>query len=176
MSLPEAETRTQMMDSVVQRAAACGPQAEFRRMNRHLTGAKKARRLASIVLGSLAIVALAASPALAHARISTADTVRHNLLASEFAGAEDTEVVDLESLLDTEDGDNQGDNSDATDGPDDQGDQADNANDGPDEIDGSNNQDESSDTSDTSGDSGSHDSGGDSGGDGGLDGGPDGGD
>ena len=90
-------------------------------MDRHLTGANKTRRLASIVLGSLAIIALAASPALAHAKIGNADTVRHNLLASELVGADDTEVADLESLLDTEDANDQDENVDEVDGPDDQG-------------------------------------------------------
>lgn len=141
-------------------------------MNRHLTGANKTRRLASIVLGSLAIIALAASPALAHAKIGNADTVRHNLLASELVGADDTEVADLESLLDTEDANDQDENVDEVDGPDDQSGEVDSSNDGPDEVDGSNNEVESADDIDnsTTGDSGSSDSGSN---DGGSDGGHD---
>lgn len=153
-------------------------------MDRHLTGANKTRRLASIALGSLAIIALAASPAMAHAKIGTADTSRHNLLASELVGADDTEAADLESLLDSENANDQGPNVDEVDGPDDQSGQVDSSNDGPDEVDGANNEVESVDAVDDSttgdsttgdsgssdsgsADSGSHDGGGDSGNDGG---------
>ena len=137
-------------------------------MNRHIDRADRTRRLASLALGSLAVLALAASPAMAHTTIRTGDTVRHTLLASELAGAENTEATDLESMLDIEDGDsqfdeNQVDNVDANDGQNDQVDES--STDQADETDGANNQDESStDANDDSGsgrDSGGHDGGGD---------------
>ena len=140
-------------------------------MNRHTNKADRTRRLASLALGSLAVLALAASPALAHTRISNADTVRHTLLASELVGADDTEAADLESLLDTEDGDNQVDanqvdNGDANNDQNDQVDQS--STDQVDVNDSNDNQDESS--NDANDGSVSNDSsGGNDGGDGGGD-------
>jgi len=126
-------------------------------MNRHINSADRTRRLASLALGSLAVLALAASPALAHSRISNADTVRHNLLAAELTGADAAEAADLESLLETEDANDQGENVDAVVGQDDQGDQAQTSNDNQIEVDTEDSQDNSTDTSgdstDASGDS-----------------------
>ena len=64
---------------------------------------KGLRRLAAPLIGALAIVALAAAPAFAHAQISTADPSRHILLAAELATADATETADLETLLDVQD-------------------------------------------------------------------------
>ena len=144
-------------------------------MNRHINSADRTRRLASLALGSLAVLALAASPALAHTRISNADTVRHNLLAAELTGADAAEAADLESLLETEDANDQGENVDAVVGQDDQGDQAQTSNDNQIEVDTEDSQDNSTDASgdstDTSDDSSATetDDGGQSGSNGGAD-------
>ena len=141
----------------------------------------RTRRIGSLLVGGLAILALAASPALAHTNVGTSDTVRHILLASEFVGADQDEASDLEGLLDAEDGNDQGDNVDEVDGSNNDGqvDQTGDNQDGPDEVDGPNNDAQSGSTetdsvdSETAGDSGG--SGGDSG-SGGHDGGGAGGD
>ena len=144
-------------------------------MNRHINSADRTRRLASLALGSLAVLALAASPALAHTRISNADTVRHNLLAAELTGADAAEAADLESLLETEDANDQGENVDAVVGQDDQGDQAQTSNDNQIEVDTEDSQDNSTDASgdstDTSDDSSATET--DDGGQSGSNGGPD---
>ena len=62
------------------------------------------RRIASMVFGSLAIIAMAASPMLAHVRVSTGDTPRHALLAAELFDADQDEAAEVESLLEAEDG------------------------------------------------------------------------
>lgn len=128
-------------------------------MNRHIHRADRTRRLASLALGSLAVLALAASPAMAHAKIGTVDTVRHTLLASELNGADATEVADLESMLDIEDGDSLGDNVNQVDQVDQQGsqgDQAETSNDSQPEVDTEDSQDDSSDTSGDSSDTETH--------------------
>ena len=131
----------------------------------------RTRRIGSLLVGGLAILALAASPALAHTKVGTSDTVRHILLASEFVGADQDEASDLEGLLDAEDGNDQGDNVDEVDGSnnDGQADQTGDNQDGPDEVDNANNDDQTGDSETDSPDS-PDSSGGDSGSSGGHDG------
>ena len=128
----------------------------------------RTRRIGSLLVGGLAILALAASPALAHTNVGTSDTVRHILLASEFVGSDQDEASDLEGLLDAEDGNDQGDNVDEVDGSnnDEQADQTGDNQDGPDEVDNANNDDQTGDSETDSPDG----SGGDSGSSGGHDG------
>ena len=129
----------------------------------------RTRRIGSLLVGGLAILALAASPALAHTKVGTSDSVRHILLASEFVGADQNEASDLESLLDVEDGNDQGDNVDEAAGSisdSQQVDQTGDNQDGPDEVDNANNDDQTGDSETDSPDG----SGGDSGSSGGHDG------
>lgn len=141
-------------------------------MNRHINSADRTRRLASLALGSLAVLALAASPAMAHAKLVTSDTVRHTMLVAELTGADASEAADLEAMLDIEDGDGQVDSVDQADQQDSQGDQAETSNDSQTEVDTEDTQDDSSDTSGDSSETETHD-GGHSGSDGGNDGGGD---
>ena len=132
----------------------------------------RTRRIGSLLVGGLAILALAASPALAHTNVGTSDTVRHILLASEFVGADQDEASDLEGLLDAEDGNDQGDNVDEAAGSisdSQQVDQTGDNQDGPDEVDNANNDDQTGDSETDSPDS-PDSSGGDSGSSGGHDG------
>lgn len=120
-----------------------------KRMDRYPEKTRRTRRLASIVVGSLAILALAASPTFASATVGAADSTRHVLLASELVGADDTEAADLESMLDAEDAGDQGDNVDEVGDANDQATQDGDSGDRQDEADGTNNDDQSSDEADS---------------------------
>lgn len=77
-------------------------------MERHPTGAHRTRRLASTFIGSLAIVALAAAPTMAHPRSGATFSPHHNILAAELDGADGTEAAQLQAIIEIEDAQDNG--------------------------------------------------------------------